>query len=72
MVHPDYQNRGIGKQLMLELEKCFPACDRFELYTGGKSEKNISLYTSLGYSLFKMEMIRENIDFAFLEKIKSS
>ena len=34
MVHPDYQKKGIGKNLMLGLEEHFPSCDRFDLYTG--------------------------------------
>ena len=34
MVHPDYQKKGIGKNLMLGLEEYFPTCDRFDLYTG--------------------------------------
>ena len=69
MVHPDYQKKGIGKSLMLGLEEHFPTCDRFDLYTGALSTGNIRLYKSLGYEQYKIEMIRENIEFAFLEKI---
>jgi GNAT superfamily N-acetyltransferase len=32
MVHPDYQNKGIGKKLMIDLEQYFPSCDRFDKY----------------------------------------
>ncbi|WP_186668162.1 GNAT family N-acetyltransferase [Sporosarcina sp. BP05] len=69
MVHPDHQKKGIGKSLMLELEEYFPTCDRFDLYTGALSTGNIRLYKSLGYEQYKIEMIRENIEFAFLEKV---
>jgi ribosomal protein S18 acetylase RimI-like enzyme len=69
MVHPDYQNRGIAKKLMLGLEEQFPTCDRFDLYTGALSTGNIRLYKSLGYEQYKIEMIRENIEFVFLEKV---
>ena len=41
IVHPDFQNQGIGKQLMLAIEDSFKDCARFELFTGYKSEKNI-------------------------------
>ena len=69
MVHPDYQKQGIGKKLMLGLEEYFPSVDRFDLYTGAKSSGNIRLYESLGYQQYRIEMIRENIEFVFLEKM---
>ncbi len=69
MVHPNYQKKGIGKSLMLGLEEYFPSCNRFDLYTGALSTDNIRLYKSLGYEQYKIEMIRENIEFAFLEKV---
>lgn len=69
MVHPDYQKQGIGKKLMFGLEEYFPSCDRFDLYTGSLSSGNIRLYESVGYRKYKTEMIRENIDFVFLEKV---
>lgn len=48
MVHPNYQNQGIGRQLMHSIEGLYPNC-RYELFTGSKSEKNIRLYEKLGY-----------------------
>jgi len=69
MVHPDHQNKGIAKKLMLQLESHFPTCERFDLYTGSKSLGNIHLYKSLGYEQYKLEMIRENIEFVFLAKV---
>ncbi|TWI54713.1 GNAT family N-acetyltransferase [Halalkalibacter nanhaiisediminis] len=71
MVDPASQGQGIGKKLMLDLETYFPDCERFELYTGGKSTYNIRFYEKLGYTIFKTEMIRENIDFVFMEKQNS-
>jgi len=69
MVHPDHQNKGIAKKLMLGLEDYFPTCERFDLYTGSQSLGNIHLYKSLGYEQYKLEMIRENIEFVFLAKV---
>jgi ribosomal protein S18 acetylase RimI-like enzyme len=50
-VRPEYQNRGIGAALMLEIEKRFTP-KRFELFVGACSDNNIHLYTKLGYSTF--------------------
>jgi ribosomal protein S18 acetylase RimI-like enzyme len=49
IVHPEFQNNGIGKRLMLEIEKEFPNTKQFLLCTGYKSFKNIALYESIGY-----------------------
>lgn len=70
MVHPDCQNKGIGKQLMNEIEQQFPNA-RFELFTGGKSTRNISFYEKLGYKGYKHEKspIEETV-FLYMEKIK--
>jgi GNAT superfamily N-acetyltransferase len=45
IVHPGHQNTGIGTRLLLAAEQCFPDAQRFELFTGQKSEKNLYLYT---------------------------
>jgi ribosomal protein S18 acetylase RimI-like enzyme len=50
IVHPEFQNNGIGKRLMLQIEKEFPDLKRFQLCTGYKSFRNIKLYESLGYN----------------------
>jgi ribosomal protein S18 acetylase RimI-like enzyme len=69
MVHPDFQNKGIGKALMKEIESRFNT-ERFELFTGSKSEKNIRFYEKLGYPGFKTEKLeREETLFIFMEKV---
>jgi ribosomal protein S18 acetylase RimI-like enzyme len=68
MVHPDFQNRGIGKELMEGIESKF-ANVRYELFTGSQSLKNISFYEKLGYQGFKKEKLdRENTIFIFMTK----
>ena len=68
VVHPDYQNQGIGTALMVEIEKNFSNIARFEIFTGHKSEKNLYLYKKLGYSIFKKEVVDDSLTMIFLEK----
>lgn len=70
IVHPDHQNRGIGKELMNRIESEFPDCRRFELFTGTKSEKNLSFYQKLGYRPFRQEKLNDKVDLAYLEKVR--
>jgi len=71
IVHPDYQNIGIGRELMNQIEYKFSNSARFELFTGSESVKNISLYQKLGYNIFKREKIKPSLELVFLEKINS-
>jgi ribosomal protein S18 acetylase RimI-like enzyme len=68
MVHPDHQNKGIGKKLMDAIENLFPT-SRYELFTGSRSEKNIGLYEKLGYKTFKTHSINPEFSLIYLEKI---
>jgi GNAT superfamily N-acetyltransferase len=70
IVHPDRQNKGIGKKMMLEIESRFPDVLKYELFTGFKDEKNIYFYTTLGYKIFKEENHGDKMKFVFLEKIR--
>ncbi len=49
MVNPGFQNKGIGRKLMIAAEQQYPDAKQYLLYTGYKSLKNIKLYESLGY-----------------------
>ena len=69
IVHPDYQNRGIGSALLKEIEKCKQA-KRYELFTGSKSERNLYLYKKHGYSEFKTEDQTDKVKIIFLQKFK--
>jgi GNAT superfamily N-acetyltransferase len=53
-VHPDNQNRGIGTAFMKTIEDYYKP-QRFELFVGSKSDKNIYLYKKLGYTIYKTE-----------------
>jgi len=68
IVHPSYQNQGLGARLLNEIEKTFEHVFRYELFTGVKSRKNLYLYVKLGYTIFKTEQLSDNLHLAFLEK----
>lgn len=67
VVH-DFQNQGVGTLLLESIEKHFPQCRRFELFTGFKSQKNLYLYQKLGYVEFDKKQVNEKLDLIFLEK----
>lgn len=68
IVHPDFQNRGIGTDLMNEIERIINTCRRFELFTGDKSERNLYFYQKLGYKIFKKAKITDQTMIVYLEK----
>jgi len=70
IVHPNHQRQGIGTALMNQLELCFEQVQRFELFTGNKSERNIQLYRRLGYEIFKTQKVNKILSFVFMEKHK--
>lgn len=68
IVHPQYQRQGIGSALMQQIEARFGQAQRFELFTGHKSQHNIQLYERLGYTIFRREQIHTQLSFVFMEK----
>jgi ribosomal protein S18 acetylase RimI-like enzyme len=69
MVHPNYQNRGIGTKLLKSIETYYQN-KTFELFTSNKSDKNILLYKRNGYNEYKRKAVSENLELVFMEKIK--
>lgn len=67
IVHPAYQNQGIGRRLLSAIEGCFAGW-RLELFTGSLSRKNLALYERMGYKRYKTEEIKEGQQMVFLEK----
>ncbi|MBI4744599.1 MAG: GNAT family N-acetyltransferase [Actinobacteria bacterium] len=69
IVKSEYQNQGIGKRLMREIEEVFKKnISRYELFTGYRSNKNISLYEKLGYKVFKKEGLTDKTKLVYMEK----
>ena len=71
IVHPDYQNRGIGKKLMRAIENKFSRASRYELFTGDRSGKNLLFYRKLGYREFARKPQSANVTLICLEKRKA-
>lgn len=68
IIHPSFQNRGIGTELMNEIERLFINAKKFELFTGHRSDRNIHLYRNLGYATSRHEVISENLTLIYMEK----
>lgn len=70
IVHPDFQNLGIGTRLMNKIEELFKEAQRFEIFTGHKSQRNLYLYEKLGYRRFKIVKVNEKVTIVYLEKFQ--
>lgn len=68
IVHPEKQNQGIGTILMNKIESNYNDAERFEIFTGSKSPKNIHIYHQLGYTVFKSEKLSNTLTLIYLEK----
>jgi len=68
MVHPAMQGHGIGTALMQAVEQLHPSVERFELFTGSRSEQNIRLYQRLGYMIYKTETLNDRVTLVYGEK----
>ncbi|MDM2734179.1 GNAT family N-acetyltransferase [Citrobacter sp. Ct235] len=68
IVHPNFQRRGIGSDLLNALERQFPDITRFELFTGHKSVGNLRLYCRHGYQEYRRDPIHAGLTMIYLEK----
>jgi GNAT superfamily N-acetyltransferase len=68
IVHPAYQNQGIGYALLSYIESRNNSVKRFELFTGHRSARNLYLYGKLGYREYKLEKASDHLTLVFLEK----
>jgi ribosomal protein S18 acetylase RimI-like enzyme len=68
IVDPEYQNRGLGTRLMLAIEEAHRDAERFQLYTGAQSLRNLHLYQKLGYQETKRERLSSRVELVYMEK----
>ena len=67
IVNKEHQNHGYGSSLIKAIEGKFKNAERYELFTGFKSTRNLYLYKKLGYKEFKEEN-RNGLILKYLEK----
>lgn len=67
IVHPDFQNRGIGKKLMYEIETFFQKCHMFSLFTGENTPNTLQLYEKVGYNIVSIMNV-DGINMIIMEK----
>ena len=70
IVHPEYQNQGIGTKLLQEIENTFDNVVRYELFTGHKSQKNLYLYEKNSYRIFRRQEVTGGLILIFMEKYR--
>lgn len=70
VVDPDFQNRGIGKFMMEEIEHMYEFVKIYELFTGEKSKRNIQFYKSLGYQIAEYFHEPEHADILLVKMVK--
>lgn len=68
IVHPDLQGMGIGSRLLRQAEMACGEVAYWELFTGAKSERNLSLYRRHGYAQHHMETLSGTLDLVFMRK----
>ncbi|MFI1886537.1 GNAT family N-acetyltransferase [Streptomyces jumonjinensis] len=71
IVHPRMQRHGLGGRLLDAIEDQFagePTAQRFQLFTGHRSEGNLRLYRSRGYVPVSREQIGPKLTLVTLEK----
>ncbi|MER5771525.1 GNAT family N-acetyltransferase [Streptomyces sp. NPDC001985] len=71
IVHPRMQRHGLGGRLLDAIEDSFaaePAPQRFQLFTGHRSEGNLRLYRSRGYVPVAREEVGPRLTLVTLEK----
>ena len=71
IVHPEYQNQGIGTKLLQEIENAFDHVARYELFTGHKSQKNLHLYDKNGYRISRRQIFTDDLTIVFMEKYRN-
>lgn len=68
IVTPKFQNRGIGTMLMDHIEANHSDLEAFELFTGHRSDRNLSFYAKRGYLEFKRQYVHERLVFVYMRK----
>ena len=67
-VKPEYQGLGIGRKLLNTIEEENNSVEKYELFTGKESTRNIAFYTQLGYTIVGEQRLTEKTYIIIMEK----
>lgn len=68
-VRPSLHGHGIGRQLLVAIERAVAPVDRYELFTGHRSERNLLLYERAGYQRLRTVRESDRVSLTLLEKV---
>lgn len=71
VVRPDCQGRGIGTRLMDEIEARCAEAERFELFTGHRSDTALHIYAKRGYAVVRKEPVHARLTLVYLVKARA-
>lgn len=72
IVHPDFQGKGIGSELLQNIENRFNKAVQFELFTGSKSEGNIRFYLRNNYEISHAQALSKTISLVYFVKLNKT
>lgn len=73
IVDPDFQNRGIGISIMHEIEGRYShVVNKYALFTGDKSKRNLHIYKKLGYKEIRRERTDNGYELIYMEKSRDN
>ena len=72
VVRAELRGQGIGSALLRAAEAAANGAEKFELFTGSKSEANIRLYQHHGYAITRTETLSPAVTLVFMEKPASA
>jgi ribosomal protein S18 acetylase RimI-like enzyme len=71
IVDINYRRQGLGKRLLVEVEKVHPKAGKFHLLTAASSTHNIRLYESLGYQVCRQYQDTTQANLIMVEMAKT-
>lgn len=74
IVAANYRRQGLGKRLLLEVEKLNPEVTKFQLFAVASNNQYIRLYQSIGYEVFGkfIDKFQDGLELVEMIKITST
>jgi len=70
IVDPSFRRQGLGRKLLMEIEKENRQSIQFQLFTAASSTQNIRLYESVGYAIANKYTDKSQAGLEMVEMIK--